>query len=293
MGRFREYHSTPMNFHSSQIQPHRLPPRHPSSHKGDYGHLLVIGGNLGMGGAPILAAEAALLLGVGKISVATHAQHVPALLARLPEVMAHGVDRLSALMPLLSQASAVVVGPGLGRDGWAQQMLLAAADCGLPTLVDADALALAKGMKLFAGRENVCYTPHPGEAAGLLDMSVAEVQADRSRAIGALQRIWGGCWVLKGSDTLVLSGGNPIRVCSRGTAGMARAGMGDALAGIIGALLARAEAPGDAAALGVWIHAVAGEQAAQQRGIESMRVTDLLAAVPAILGRLQDAGLNE
>ncbi|MGS2723123.1 NAD(P)H-hydrate dehydratase [Porticoccus sp. GXU_MW_L64] len=254
----------------------QLPPRRRDAHKGDFGHLMVIGGDRGMGGAVMLAAEAALRCGAGLVSVATRPQHVPALLARRPEVMALGVNSGQELRQQLTKPTVLVVGPGMGQSPWSQQLLQAALASDLPLLLDADALnLLAQGPQSFSHHHNArVITPHPGEAARLLGTETAELQKDRFNAARQLVNQTGAVTVLKGAGTVVCDAENTA-VCTAGNPGMASGGMGDVLSGVIGALLAQGLAPVDAARLGVCLHATAADRVAEQQGERGMVASDL------------------
>ena len=262
----------------------QFPKRKPSDHKGRFGHVLVIGGDHGMGGAAIMAAQAAAVTGAGLISCATRAEHIAPLLARQPEVMAVAVDNGQQLAPLLAKASVLVIGPGLGQAAWGQQLLVSAAKTGLPMVVDADALNLLVKSPLLADypRDNWLLTPHPGEASRLLACACAEVKADRFAAVAALQKRYGGAVVLKGVGTLVADS-DSIGLCPYGNPGMGSGGMGDVLSGVLGALLAQGLAPIDAARLGVCLHAYAGDMAAAD-GQRGLLATDLLQPLRQLLG---------
>lgn len=252
----------------------QLPRRRTTAHKGHFGVLCVLGGNLGMGGAALLAAEAALRSGAGRVILLTRPEHISASLARVPEVMVHGSNTPSEFASLVDQSSALVVGPGLGRDSWARAMIALAEAYDGPRLYDADALNLMAEAGLRSGEQSVC-TPHPGEAAKMLGVSAAQIQQDRVAALLNLERKYAGVQVLKGPGTLTVSEGQ-IEVCDLGNAGMATAGMGDTLSGIIGALLAQGLTLANAARCGVWIHARAGDLAAAQgeRGLLASDVID-------------------
>jgi NAD(P)H-hydrate epimerase len=264
-----------------------LPRRHANSHKGLHGHLLLVGGDHGMGGAIVLAATAAARCGVGLISVATRGEHLAALLARQPELMATPVDCAQDLRQLLDDPgrdySALVLGPGLGRSAWSEQMAQVALARGLPTVVDADALNLLAGSEAPApAREDWVLTPHPGEAGKLLGCATSRVQQDRFAAIDALRARYGGTLVLKGAGTLVADPAG-LGICTSGNPGMASGGMGDVLAGVIGALLAQHLPAGTAARLGVCLHAAAGDRAALASGPIGLLATDLIDQVRALL----------
>ncbi len=254
-----------------------LPERRRAAHKGDHGRVLVIGGGPAMPGAVRLATEAALRVGAGLVEAATWPGHVGAIVAGRPEVICHGVESPAEVRPLAAAADVVAVGPGLGQTEWSRGMLEAALACGKPLVVDADALnQLAKSPWRNA---HWILTPHPGEAARLLGSTPADVQADRRGAVRALAERYGGVVVLKGAATLVQGHGSPW-VCDRGNPGMATAGMGDVLTGVIAGLVAQAGDLEAAALAGVRIHAEAGDRAAGsgQRGLLASDVIDQLRA---------------
>ncbi len=266
-----------------------LPPRARSGHKGRYGHLLVIGGDLGMGGAALMAAQAALRSGAGLVTLATRAEHRQAALTRIPEVMCHGVEDGDDLEPLLAKADALVIGPGLGQSEWGESLLQAALASDLPMLLDADALNLIAEREERLPAINWVLTPHPGEAARLLETDSADVQASRFEQVRELQARYGGTVVLKGAGTLSCDG-DVIHLCSAGNPGMATAGMGDMLSGVIGALLAQGLAPVDAARLGVLVHARAADRCAARFGARGLLATDLLETIPLVLNGLEHDG---
>jgi len=250
-------------------------PRQRDAHKGDFGHVLIVGGNNGMGGAAIMAAQAAGRVGAGLVSVATRAENVSALLVRCPEVMAHSVVSGDELRVLLADKSAVVIGPGLGQDDWARELLAAVLETALPVLVDADALNLI-AEENNDSRDNWVMTPHPGEAARLLQCSTVEIQADRFASVRALQSRYGGVVLLKGVGSLVAGDvDDPVALCDGGNPGMASGGMGDVLSGIVGGLLAQGFGLAQAMHVGMLLHAGAADSAAQA-GERGMQATDLL-----------------
>ncbi len=250
-----------------------LKPRPRTAHKGDAGHVLVIGGEQGMGGAVRMAAEAAARVGAGLVTVATRAEHVPGIIAARPELLCCGIDDVAQMLPLIKVAHAIAIGPGLGRTPWAIKLFAAVLEARLPLVVDADALNLL-ALEPVA-REHWVLTPHPGEAARLLGCSVTTVQADRFGAITELQKRFGGTIVLKGAGTLVWSGAGAIDICDAGNPGMASGGMGDVLTGVIAGLIAQGLELAEAARRGVCLHAAAGDQAAQA-GERGMLAGDLL-----------------
>lgn len=264
-----------------------LPERPGASHKGSYGSVLIIGGDKGMAGAVAMAAEAALRCGAGLVRVATHAEHVPALIARTPEVMAHGVRSIAQLSPLIEQSDILVVGPGLGQSPWSEQMLQAALASEKPMVVDADGLNLLVGEgRAPARRDNWVLTPHPGEASRLLGCATAEIQADRFAAVQHLQQKFGGIVILKGNGSLI-AGQDQMLLSDYGNPGMASGGMGDVLSGVLGALLAQADAHGlsalESAALAVCLHGAAADLA-EREGQRGLCATDLIPRMRELLG---------
>jgi len=254
--------------------------RAPASHKGRFGHVLLIGGDRGLGGAILLSAQSALRSGAGMVSVATRSEHVAAALARIPEVMVLGTSSANQLMDLLQKVSVLVVGPGLGQAGWGRSLLSAAANAALPQVWDADALNLLAEGRVSLPRDCV-ITPHPGEAARLLGMSTAQVQADRPAAAHALSKKYSAVVVLKGAGSLVACPAGRLAVCHQGHPAMATAGLGDVLAGLLGALLAQGMEPFDAACLAVWLHANAGEQ--QGKFGRGLAASDLIPVIRQLL----------
>ncbi len=255
-----------------------LAPRPRAAHKGDFGHVLVVGGGAGMPGAVQLCAEAALRAGAGRVSIATDVAHAAAISAARPELMSYGVDKAADLEALLGKVDVIAFGPGLGQSAWAQKLYDVLVADGRPAVWDADALNLLARQP--AAAEHRIITPHPGEAGALLGLSAGEIQADRPAALQALAEKYGGVTVLKGAGTLVCSDSDAPYLCSSGNPGMAAPGMGDVLTGVIAALLAQGLRASLAAAVGVEVHARAGDRAALggQRG---MTATDLLSELRA------------
>ncbi|TAL85561.1 MAG: NAD(P)H-hydrate dehydratase [Rhodanobacter sp.] len=252
-----------------------LPCRSRGAHKGHNGHVLVIGGEHGMAGAVRLSGEAALRAGAGLVSVATHGEHVPALNAGRPELMAHGVDGPQALEPLLRRASVLAVGPGLGAGAWGHALWLTALNANKPLVLDADGLnLLLREPRQF--KAPTVLTPHPGEAARLLGVTTAAIETDRFAAARELARRHAAVVVLKGAGTLIADQDGRLDVCPWGNPGMASGGMGDLLTGVVAALLAQGCTAWHAACLGVGLHARAGDQAAEQ-GERGLLASDLLA----------------
>ena len=256
-------------------------PRH--AHKGDFGHVLVVGGDEGMPGAPRLAAEAAARSGAGRVTVATRAAHAATVSAFRPELMARGVESANALLPLLERADVLAVGPGLGTAQWGRTMLDAALAAGRPMVLDADALNLLDRDEGDLDLDGAVLTPHPGEAARLLGSSVAEVEADRFDAAERIRARSGSVVVLKGAGTLVEDGSERVSVCEGGNPGMASGGMGDVLCGVIAALIAQGFSLSLAARAGVWAHAEAADRAARAGGERGMLAGDVIDMLRRVL----------
>jgi NAD(P)H-hydrate epimerase len=250
-----------------------LAPRHANAHKGEHGHVLCVGGEEGMGGAVRLCAEAALRTGVGLASVATRGAGVAALLAVRPEAMTHAVEDGDALRPLAARADVLAVGPGLGQGPWGRSLFEAAIEAGKPLVLDADALNLLAASP--RPLPNATLTPHPGEAARLLEVTTAQVQADRYAAVETLARRFECVVVLKGAGTLVAAPGHTTAVVGAGNPGMATGGMGDVLTGVIAALQAQRLPPFEAAVYGALLHGAAGDAAAQVDGERGLLPSDL------------------
>jgi ADP-dependent NAD(P)H-hydrate dehydratase / NAD(P)H-hydrate epimerase len=264
-----------------------LPPRSRNSHKGQFGRVLVIGGGAGMAGAARLAGEAALRVGAGLVTVASLAEHQALIVGPRPELMFRAVNDARVVAESMANADVIAVGPGLGRDAWAKAVLLAVFDAQQPhqqLILDADALNLvAEGV----GRQHDDHwvlTPHPGEAARLLQIDAATVQGDR---LSALQRLCverGGTIVLKGAGTLIGNGQAVPQLCAAGNSGMAVPGMGDVLTGCIAGVLAQCRQSPDAGATiealaaAVHLHAMAGDRCAANgiRGILAIEVAEAL-----------------
>ena len=259
------------------LQAEHLPPRARAAHKGNNGHVLAIGGDHGTAGAVRLCGESALRSGAGLVSVATRAEHLPALNSARPELMAHGVDGPQALEPLLERADVLALGPGLGQRAWGHALWLTALDTGKPLALDADGLnLLAHEPRRFT--QPAVLTPHPGEAARLLHDTVENVEADRFAAARALAGRYHAVVVLKGAGSLIADPAGRVAVCPWGNPGMASGGMGDLLTGVIAALLAQGCDAWRAACLGVGLHARAGDEAARQ-GERGLLASDLLPAL--------------
>ncbi len=263
-----------------------LPRRDPDTHKNAAGPVLVVAGSEGMAGAAILAGRAALRSGAGYLRVASVSSNRNAVQAALPEAV--WVDRADtqALDDALAASRAVVVGPGVGLGADAREVvdrvLGGGADAGVPSVVDADALTLLADGDPRGGD---VLTPHPGEAARLLGTDPAAVQADRLGSLERLRERTGAVVLLKGRPSLVA--GRHRRLDPTGSSDLATAGVGDVLAGTIGAQIARGADPEDAACLGLWLTSAAARIAGKGAGLQS---ADLPEYLPAALAEARAGG---
>ncbi|WP_111885748.1 NAD(P)H-hydrate dehydratase [Acinetobacter sp. CFCC 11171] len=266
-----------------------LPARQAFGHKGIYGHVLVVGGHAEMGGAVIMAAEAAFHAGAGKVTVVCDARHHTAILARAPNIMLRDINALNvkAIQQLIDHVDAISFGMGLGRDDWAQQQFQSwfplIQQSTLEIVLDADVLwFLAEAPKNL--NVQTYATPHPGEAAKLLGITTAEVEADRIQAIQHLKEKFQGQWVLKGAGSLILE--DQLWICTAGNAGMGTGGMGDVLAGMIASLKAQFHQQIHLHEI-VSLHALAGDVLAQS-GMRGLQAQDMAQAVYHVVNHSGD-----
>ncbi len=272
-----------------------LPMRALSSHKGDHGYVQVIGGDYGFAGAALMASQAALVSGAGLVACATRPEHVSAYIARCPEIMVSAITSGLELAPHLKENKVFVVGPGLGQRAFGQllfQTLLQFSEHSersVSMVLDADGLNLLAAKPKITGRavdfsnHSVIITPHPAEAARLLNIKTSEVQADRLKAAMALVEKFTCTVILKGQHSLIAGrdcqGEIKVYRCLDGNPGMASGGMGDILSGIAGAVLAQFTnlglSPLSAAKLACCVHSKAADEASKQGEI-GLLATDLL-----------------
>jgi NAD(P)H-hydrate epimerase len=255
-----------------QALPH-LGERAASSHKGSIGLAVTIGGNLGMPGAIRLASESALRCGAALVAICCQSQHQLLLATARPEFMfaPSNANDLS-YSSFYDKAKVLLIGPGLGRDTWAEALAQLVFETDVLRVVDADALYFVAKHKAYAS--NWVLTPHPGEAATLLNCQVADIEADRYQAVKAIAQQYGGICVLKGAGSLI-SDGKRIFVNTSGNAGMASGGMGDVLSGVITALVMQMPDIFDATRLAVYLHGKAADIIAQQQGARGILASDL------------------
>jgi len=244
-----------------------LPKRKKNSHKGEFGHIAIVGGGPGMHGAVCIAGEAALRSGAGKVSIFTHISHNSLIADAKPELIFNFFEEVDEIKSMLLDADVIAIGPGLGANKWARKVFESIIDIDCPMIVDADALTILS--KKPIKQENWILTPHPGEAGRLLGISSKKMQQNRFSSLNNLIEKYHGVIVLKGHHTLIGSNDSVPCVCVKGNPGMASAGMGDALTGIIASMIGQGMPLNIAASLGVEIHAKAGDRAATkgQRGL--------------------------
>ena len=255
-----------------QVLRRALPRRSPCTHKGEAGHVVVVGGGVGMPGAARLAAIAALRVGAGKLTVLCHPASAASIATAHPELMVRPIEDATAIASHLQSADLRLVGPGLGRDAWARQMLDAVLDESVPTVLDADALTLlASGSGRTLAADPAArirpwvLTPHPAEAARLLELGTNDVQADRLAALAKLESRTRAVIVLKGAGTWIGCAGKTPSLCAVGNPRLATAGTGDVLAGIVAGIWAQqsdrtsVDSALLAAQAAVWLHTQAAE----------------------------------
>jgi len=284
-------------------------PRPRASHKGTQGQLLVVAGSPGKSGAAVLAATAALRSGAGRVTVATSPGALPRVPARRPELMAAALPvarsgglssrGIARALALTRSCQAVVLGPGLGQDKATQAFVeVFVRDCPVPLVIDADGLnALASRREavrwLAARRAGTVLTPHPGEMGRLTRRSTKQVQSVRLESALALASASGAVVVLKGHQTIVAEPSGRAAVNPTGNPGLAIAGSGDVLAGIVGALLARGNDPWTAATAAVYAHGLAGDQRVAEHGIEGMLAGELADSLPAAIQSVQQTSWEQ
>jgi len=274
-----------------------LPVPKASSHKGDFGHVAIVGGQPGMPGAVILAALAAARSGAGRVTVVSSETHVNLIPLASPVLMTLGISK-NAHFKFPGSINAVCIGPGLGRESgandkafgnWSRTVYDCALDqvikANLPLLLDADGLnLLASGHRHY---ENWILSPHPKEAARLLGCSVKEIQSNRPQACLRIAEQYGGVCVLKGQGSLVAQSSGRLAVCTQGNWGMATAGSGDVLSGMIAAMLGQGLPLFEAACAAVYLHANAGNLAAKAKSKRGMISSDIIEQLPELFKQLE------
>jgi NAD(P)H-hydrate epimerase len=259
-----------------------LAPRPLNSHKGNHGRLLCIGGNAGMSGAIRMASEAALRTGAGLVKVYAHVDSKIQVCAGRPELMVIS----EGLENALEWADSVVLGPGLGTDEWAKDIFDKVMEyCQQhpkPIVIDADALNLKAVNTSFVALPDCIMTPHSGEASRLLNVSIEEIEANRFNSARQCAQRYAATCVLKGAGSIV-DNQQHSWVCRHGNPGMATAGMGDVLTGILGALIAQGLSTDMACQFGVSLHAKAGDIVAERFGQRGLLASDLFTTVRELI----------
>ena len=258
-------------------------------HKGDCGKILIYAGSKGMAGAAVLSARAALRTGAGLVRVSVPEELFSILQVGVPEATCISRERL---LEDLSQYSAIVAGPGLGvdaKDGILIKKLLRAAE--KPVVLDADGLNLLRGDLTFmkGSRAKLVLTPHPGEAARLLERKAAEINRDRLQAASELATLTGAVTVLKGAGTVVATPEGKTYINTTGNPGMATGGSGDVLSGVIAALAGQGLDTKSAASAGVFLHGLAGDMARDRMGEYGLIATDIADMVALAIKSILDA----
>ena len=254
--------------------------RNSESHKGDFGHVLVVAGNIGFGGAALLSSKAAIKIGAGLVSLATRSEHLQAALSFAPEVMTKPVDSGQSLENYLDSPTVICLGPGLGKDYWSEQMIYKSLENShknkTPILIDADGLnLLPEFSKKLPLPKKIVLTPHLGEAARLLNTSVEKVKKNKVSAAKKISNKYNSVVVLKSHETLICKE-DKIYICDKGNPGMATAGMGYVLSGMISGLIAQKLSLFEAACLGVDLHARAGDIYSEKNNQQSLLPTDII-----------------
>jgi len=273
--------------------------RERTSHKGSFGHVLIVGGATGYAGAPALAARAALRSGVGLVTGLVPSRIAPVVAGMVPEAMIHGGAETEtgslALKGLegwhrdLSDFEAVLMGPGMTPHEQTQLLVeRVLAESPVPVVLDADALNVCAGRPELISRANnpVVITPHPGELGRILQCSAREIQADRPGSVRRALEETRAIVILKGAGSLVGAEGQALQINMTGNPGMATGGMGDVLGGVVAGLLAQGLTPFDAARQGVYVHGDAGDNVAWRRSQAGMVAGDVIEELPNVLREL-------
>lgn len=287
------------------LEPHELHtrvlgPREKDTHKGTYGHLLVVAGSRGKTGAAAMAGEAALRIGAGLVTVAVPESLNPILEVKLTEVMTEPLPEedgflaksaFGKVLRLMEGKRALVIGPGLGVNEATKELVYGLLrESTLPMVFDADAINCLAGdlEPLKAKKAPLILTPHPGEMGRLMGIGPSEVKAKKLELVKTLSQQYGVIVVLKGAGTIIGDPSGKIYINPTGNPGMASGGMGDVLTGFIGGLLAQGVEPLEAAKLAVYLHGLAGDLACEELGELSLVATDLFRFLPKAIARLKE-----
>ena len=277
--------------------PLRLSKRKPCSHKGDFGHVFILAGSEGFTGAAILTAKSSLRAGAGLVTLGVpkglievfEKQVVEVMTLALPETKAHTISfrALGKINNFLKKSQVLALGPGLSPDPSTIKLIRKIiATCGLPTVIDADALnALVGHLSILRNTPNailrtMILTPHPGEMARLIGEPVSFVQKNRKKVAINFARVYKVTLILKGNETVIVGSNGKVYVNKTGNPGMASAGSGDCLTGIVGAFLAQGLDCFEAAKYGAYIHGLAGDLAAKEKGELGLIASDIIEKIP-------------
>jgi len=270
------------------------------AHKGSFGRVFIIAGSVGMTGAAALSATAAVRGGAGLVTIGIpeslndilEVKVTEAMTLPLPETPARSIGpaALDKALDFAKKCDAVVLGPGLStHDGTKEFVKRFISECSVPMVLDADGInTIAECPEILENAKGpVVITPHPGEMARLLSASVPEIQADRIGAVKVAAKKFGCTAVLKGARTLIATSDGKLMINPTGNAGMATGGSGDVLSGMIGAFLARGMKPHEAAAAGVYIHGLAGDLAAEEKGQICLAASDIIDFLPGAINKMK------
>jgi NAD(P)H-hydrate epimerase len=275
--------------------PPPLPPRPREGHKGVFGRVLVVGGNEGMIGAPVLAATSALRMGAGLVQIAVPKSILAACLSITPELIGLGLGKSAGKGQLLEageKADAIVIGPGLGRAPETKLRLQRLVRLEKPMVIDADGLNLLAEMKRWPKyfKAHAVLTPHPGEMARLGRLigreDVPKDDKGREAIAAEAAKAFGQVVVLKGERTVVADG-RKVYVNTTGDSSLSKAGEGDVLCGLVATLLGQNVNPFDAACIGVHLHGRAGELAGEKLGRRSVLARDVIETIPAAIAEYE------
>ncbi len=277
-------------------------PRKRDSHKGSFGHVLVVAGSRNMSGAAVLCANGALRAGAGLVTAAVGKSIARVVLAKLrPESMSYSLSEnntgtlsFKAAGEIISfikkkKVTSVAIGPGLGQNREVTSFVKKIISCvNLPVVLDADGLNALAASDLNNTTAKLIVTPHPGEMSRLTGMSVSEIQKRRPETAFAIAKQYGAVCVLKGAGTVV-SDGKKVFVNTTGNPGMAKGGSGDVLAGMIAALIGQVKEPRllNAALCGVFLHGLAGDISAKEKTQIGLLPGDISERIPAVLRKIQ------
>ncbi len=276
------------------IEPFSLDRRVHNSHKRRYGNLAIFGGFTGMFGAVLLAGRAAMKAGCGLTTIVSKQKHADILAVHCPELMSLDFAEEEKVEELFERLDALVVGPGLDVGKWSERVFSVVLDYHGPVVVDAGALRILAKPSYRLRRDNWILTPHPGEAAALLDCDTMDIQTDRIESAREITSIYGGVCILKGSGTIVASSeSETAKICDCGNPGMASAGMGDVLSGILGAYSIFDMPIRKSAELGVWVHSHAADLAAENSTEHSLIASDVIHALPQVYRTLENQTRND